>query len=271
VPPAQPSESDRGTGRDAERAVTQREFARQASSFERAGSVFAAGEILDWICEHVAVGASDIVLDVAGGTGQLGRRLALRAAFALVIDLTPEMLREGARAARQQDAGNVVFLAGDATQLPFADEQLDLVVSRFALHHITDAARAAAEMARVCRRGGTVAIIDMACEPGESGRRHNELERLRDPSHARALAEDELSGILIQAGVSAGTVGERRQRMPVTPWLDQAQPAQRERQRVLAALQAEIDGGPASGLRAGEEEGGLRIEQRWLIVAGERA
>jgi ubiquinone/menaquinone biosynthesis C-methylase UbiE len=140
--------------RTTHRDVTRREFARQAASFERAGSLFRAVDILEWIGAHVPVTAADVVLDVAGGTGQLARHLARSAAFAVVVDLTAEMLQTGARSAHDAGDRNVVFVEGDATRLPFASEQFDVVVSRFALHHVDDVAAAGREMARVCRPGG---------------------------------------------------------------------------------------------------------------------
>lgn len=254
----------------AHRDVTRREFARQAPSFERAGSIFRAADILEWIGAHVPVTPADVVLDVAGGTGQLARHLARKVAVAVVVDLTSEMLETGARGARDAGDRRVVFVEGDATRMPFAAEQFDVVVCRFALHHIDDVAAAGREMARVCRPGGVVAVIDMAVEPGPVGARHNELERLRDPSHARALQEDELVAVLADAGVRASVVAERRQDLPVVPWLDQAAPGPAERERVLAALQAEADGGEPTGLRTRHDAAGLVIEHRWLIVGGVR-
>jgi SAM-dependent methyltransferase len=254
----------------AHREVTRREFARQAASFERAGSIFRDTEILEWIGAHVPVTPADSVLDVAGGTGQLGRHLARSAAMAVVVDLTAEMLRTGARAARDAGDRNVVFVEGDATSLPFVDGQFDVVVCRFALHHVDDVPAAGREMARVCRPGGAVAVIDMVAQDGEVGRRHNELERLRDPSHARALGEAELVAVLADADVRASVVAERRQALPVVPWLDQAAPGEAERERVLAALRAEADGGPPTGLRTRYDEAALVIEHRWLIVGGVR-
>jgi SAM-dependent methyltransferase len=246
------------------RDVTRREFARQAAGFERPGSLFRATDILEWISKHVPVAGDDVVLDVAGGTGQLARHLARAARVAVVVDLTPAMLETGVSAAHER---NVVFVEGDATKLPFAPEQFDVVVSRFALHHIDDVGAATREMARVCRRGGTVAVIDMVCERGG---RQDELERLRDPSHVRGLQERELVAALTQAGADATVVAERRQVMPVGPWLDQAGPSAADRERILAALQAEADGGAPTGLRAHRTDDGLAIEHRWLIVAGRR-
>ena len=103
------------------------------------------------------------------------------------------------------------------------------------------------------------------------GARHDELERLRDPSHAHALEEAELVSVLADAGVGAAVVGERRQALPVAPWLDQATPGAAERERVLTALEAEANGGEPTGLHAGRSGAALVIEHRWLIVAGTRA
>lgn len=285
------------------RDVTRREFARQVAEFERPDSFFGDRQVLDWIAAHVPVGPSDVVLDVAGGAGHVGRHLAARAAFAIVVDLTPEMLQAGAAAVRDEARRNVVFVEGDATALPFAGGQFDVVVSRFAFHHIDAPGRAAAEMARVARPGGTVAVIDMVSEPGEPGARHNELERLRDPSHTRALEEAELLAALAAGGVEAAIAAERRQRLPAVPWLERAASPDAPRERILAALRAEADGGPPSGMHAawrgpaggassagregaprrtplgddpsGRREGppsgdGLTVEQRWVIASGPR-
>ena len=164
-----------------------------------------------------------------------------------------------------------MFVEADATRLPFAGDQFDLVASRFAIHHIDDVPAATCEMARVCRAGGTVALIDMVREEGAAGERHDELERLRDPSHRSALTERELLSATAAAGLTAEVVSERRQRMPLVPWLDQALPAASAREEVERAVGAETDGGAVTGLNGSrDEQGRLSIEHRWLIVLGGR-
>ncbi|HEY5317774.1 MAG TPA: methyltransferase domain-containing protein, partial [Solirubrobacteraceae bacterium] len=139
--------------------VTIREFTRQAASFERPGSHFADLDVLDWIAAHVEVGPRDRVLDVAGGTGQLGRHLGRSAALTVVADLTPAMLERGVEAVREADRPDVVFVRADAAALPFAGGQFETVVSRFALHHLPDIGAALREMRRACAPGGTVTVI----------------------------------------------------------------------------------------------------------------
>jgi SAM-dependent methyltransferase len=204
---------------------------------------------------------------VAGGSGQLGRYLAKRAAFSVVADLTPEMLATGAAAARDDGRRNVLFMEADATHLPFADAQFDVVGCRFAFHHIDDPGLAAREMGRVCRPGGLVAVIDMIAEPGEPGRRE-ELERLRDPSHTRALDRDELLKMLADAGVDADVVSERNQTVPAVGWVDQGKPGEEARKLIHAALEAEVNGGDPTGLRAERAGDRLTIDHTWVIACG---
>ena len=125
-----------------QREAVRREFSKQASNFESSGSLFRHGGILGWIAAHVEVPANARILDVAGGTGQLGRHLARDGATAVIVDLTDAMLAAGLRSVQEEGRDDVVFVRGDAAGVPFPDDQFDVVVSRFALHHMDDPATA---------------------------------------------------------------------------------------------------------------------------------
>jgi ubiquinone/menaquinone biosynthesis C-methylase UbiE len=239
------------------RALTRRAFALQAETFERPTYVFTDADILAWIERHTPVGPTDRILDVAGGTGALGKHLARRAASCVVLDLTPEMLAAGAKAGRR----DVLFVEGDATRMPFAAAQFELVVTRFAVHHLDDPARAFREMARVAVPGGRVVVIDMV----DGGFEHNRLERLRNPSHTTALSRDALQSLLAEAGIEATIASEREHSMNATRWLAQAHG---DRDTVEAALRAEATGGPPTGLRAALAGGELQITQTWVLLSG---
>ena len=123
---------------------------------------------------------SRLVLDVATGTGDLAfETLAQRPDARVVgLDFVPEMLvhaQQKARAnggsdqtahsledATQLAAGSLDFLAGDALRIPFPNDTFDAVVTGFALRNVTDIPAAFAEMARVTRRGGCVACLEIA-------------------------------------------------------------------------------------------------------------
>jgi ubiquinone/menaquinone biosynthesis C-methylase UbiE len=247
-----------------QRDLVRREFERQASNFEASGSLFRDTAILDWIAGNVEVAPGARILDVAGGTGQLGRHLAGEGTTAVIVDLTDAMLAAGLRSVTDEGRDDVLFVRGDAIELPFPDGQFDVVVSRFALHHMTDPGRAIAEMSRVCRKDGSVTLIDMVA----GGPRHDELERLRDPSHTRALPEEELRSLHAAAGREPRREAERDQAMPVERWLQQAKTPEEDREQILTAFEEEAAGGAATGLRATRVDDGLVIRQRWVLLGG---
>jgi demethylmenaquinone methyltransferase/2-methoxy-6-polyprenyl-1,4-benzoquinol methylase len=72
------------------------------------------------------------------------------------------MLDEGRAKQRRRGVPetSLRFVEADAMDLPFADETFDVVAVAFGLRNIADPARGLAEMARVCRPGGQVAVLE---------------------------------------------------------------------------------------------------------------
>jgi demethylmenaquinone methyltransferase/2-methoxy-6-polyprenyl-1,4-benzoquinol methylase len=104
------------------------------------------------------------VLDIAGGTGDLGQAFAKRVgASGLVVhtDINEAMLRTGRD--RLTDAGMVLPTAlCDAEKLPFADASFDLVTVAFGLRNMTRKDRALAEMCRVLEPGGRLLVLEFS-------------------------------------------------------------------------------------------------------------
>src|SRR5881227_1138479 len=208
------------TGHD---ETVRREFAKQASTFEDPTYSFADRRLMAWILDHVPPESGAAVLDVAGGTGHLARAYAPTAAVAVVLDLTEEMLDTGRREAAAASLRNVVYVLGDAARMPFVDASFDLVVSRFAVHHFEEPARQIGEMARVCRPGGRVAIIDLVAADPALAARSDRLETMRDPSHTHALPVDRMKAFLEQAGADVIQETSHDQALSVARWLAQAE------------------------------------------------
>ena len=98
------------------------------------------------------------VLDVAAGTGNASIPAARAGAEVTASDLTPELLEAG-RARAEAEGLTLDWVTADAEQLPFEDASFDVVMSSigamFAPHH----QEVADELVRVCRPGGTVALL----------------------------------------------------------------------------------------------------------------
>jgi len=108
----------------------------------------------------------DVVLDLAGGTGDIAALLLPRvgAKGAVVVgDINAEMLRVGRN--RMLDRGNVRGLDYsqlDAEALPFPDKSFDCVTMAFGLRNVTHKERALAEIHRVLKVGGRALILEFS-------------------------------------------------------------------------------------------------------------
>ena len=107
--------------------------------------------------------AGQRVLDVAAGTGNASIPAAQRGAEVTASDLTPELLEAGPPARRAAGV-ELDWVEADAEHLPFDDASFDVVMSAigvmFAPHHQA----AADELVRVCRPGGTIALLSWTPE-----------------------------------------------------------------------------------------------------------
>jgi SAM-dependent methyltransferase len=250
--------------------TVRREFTRQAASFGDPGYAFADTRLIAWIHTHVPGEPGSIVLDVAGGTGQVARSYAPDAAAVVVADVTPEMLAVGKRECDAAGLRNLIFVHADASALPFLTDSFDLVVSRFAVHHFEQPAAPIAEMARVCRPGGRVAIVDLVAFDPALAAEHDELERMRDPSHARALPADELAALLERAGLHISGRTERDQPVPIERWLEQARTPLDVAEAIRRRVTAELEGGASTGMRPAVRDGALCQTQRWAILVARK-
>jgi SAM-dependent methyltransferase len=115
------------------------------------------------LTEGAGIGPGTRVLDVAAGTGNASVPAAQRGARVTASDLTPDLLAAGSRRPDAQGLG-IEWVEADAEQLPFEDGSYDVVMSAigvmFAPHHQA----AADELVRVCRPGGTVALLSWTPE-----------------------------------------------------------------------------------------------------------
>jgi SAM-dependent methyltransferase len=98
------------------------------------------------------------VLDVATGTGWTSRRLADHGAKVTGIDIAEGMLA-AAREIAVERSLDIDYRRADAEALPFADGEFDAVISTCGVMFAGNREAAAAELARVCRKGGRLALM----------------------------------------------------------------------------------------------------------------
>ena len=118
------------------------------------------GELLAEACD---LRWDERVLDVAAGNGNATLAAARRGCKVTSTDYVASLLDQGAERARAEHL-EVQFQAADAEALPFKDASFDAVLSTFGVMFAPDQAKAAAELARVCRPGGRIGMANWTPE-----------------------------------------------------------------------------------------------------------
>ena len=149
------------------------------------------------LAEEVAIGSGARVLDVAAGTGAVALPLAQAGARVLALDVSASMLAQFPHAAAALPIARVL---GSAQSLPLATASIDSVTCGFGIAFFPDLAGALAEMRRVLRPAGQLALswwrFDVATPwveaqrirstlDAEATRRQRSLEALSDPDEMK--------------------------------------------------------------------------------------
>ena len=115
------------------------------------------------LCEALDLRAGSKVLDVAAGNGMASLAAARRWCDVTSTDYVPALLERG-RARAEADGMEIEFREADAENLPFGDNNFDVVLSTFGVMFTPNQDRAAAELLRVCRPKGRIGLANWTPE-----------------------------------------------------------------------------------------------------------
>lgn len=157
------------------------------------------------VAESVAdAGCAGKVLELCAGTGYASRLLARECPEANVVgvDLSPEMVAVGTRKLQAAGTTNVSLRVGDVSDLPFADNSFDAVISIFGLHEVPEATRRSAisESSRVLRPGGLFVTIDLDRPPAPMGLLADVYFATMEPRHAKQVCGEGITTLLRENG-----------------------------------------------------------------------
>jgi len=234
-----------------------------------------AGVILD----ALAVVPGERVLDVASGTGNAALAAAARGARAVGVDGAEGLLALARDRAREADE-EVEFLVGDAGALPVEDDAFDVVLSAFGVIFAPDPEQAAAELLRVLRPGGRLALTTwvpagaihdvgrvlfgaLPARPGDRPRWGDAdwVLELLTSAGAREVHADE-DHLTFKAASPEAWFSEQEEHHPVWRWGRRVigdERWSRVREESIAALEA-----------ANEDPAAFRATSRYLVVTAER-
>ncbi len=138
-------------------------FDEVAAGYDRTNTVLSLGNDRLWriaTTRAIAPRPGQRILDLAAGTGASSVALARSGAEVVAGDFSPGMIAEGRR--RHGHVPNITFVEADATALPFADGEFDVVTISFGLRNVNDPKKALAEMLRVTAPGGMLLVCEFS-------------------------------------------------------------------------------------------------------------
>ncbi|MGH7934382.1 MAG: class I SAM-dependent methyltransferase [Candidatus Binataceae bacterium] len=222
-------------------SAIQQQFRRQAEVYSTM-PVVTDPKLLDFMVSISDVGKSDRVLDVASGPGYVAMAFAPHCARVVGIDATDRLVARARAGAERVSLNNIAFVLGDVEHMAFAPRSFDLATCRFAFHHFPRAASVIAEMSRVTRPRARMVIVDMlASEDPARADYHNAVERLCDPSHARALPASEFERIFAHQDFEVTFKQTRKTSYRLEDWIAHGAPSAENTAKIFAMMEASID------------------------------
>jgi ubiquinone/menaquinone biosynthesis C-methylase UbiE len=248
--------------------VVREEFTKQAQAFASSPWISDEQQIARLVAAAELTGC-ERVLDVATGPGYIAEAFSRHAREVVGIDLTDAMLAIARKRTAQRGLKNITFRTGDVRALPFVDAMFDVVVGRYALHHMEQPAALLQEMARVCRPGGTVLVEDLfASEHPDRAAYQNHFEVLRDSAHVRVLPLSELLQDFCAAGLEVESVTMNERTPEIARWLVTTK-TEGEKAAEIRRLLEEDAARDLSGTRPFRDaQGQLYYHARTAIVRG---
>ncbi len=192
--------------------VVHAHFTARAGKYNRSSHWVDDPELGAFTVEKLAPKPTDVLLDVACGTGLVSKHFKGKVARIVGVDITTAMA-EQARAYLDE------FVEGPAEALPFADASFDLVVCRQGTQFMRDD-EAVREMFRVLRPGGHVCLVHLCAYGAADKAEYFEILRLRNEARRNFYLREDLSRLMAQAGASSVVVHDWVSIEDVDVWSD---------------------------------------------------
>ena len=237
------------------------EFARSAATFaERTKGRFDHMKVVEF--SRVEPGAT--VVEIGAGTGNFLDLFADVAGHLIAVDVTEEMLLVA-----QREFPDMGLTLADGRRLPLRSRSIDLVSCAQMLHHVHEPLPLLKEMRRVSKPEGGVLVVDQAApESYEQTAFMNELETIRDPSHAASRSPSSLRVLIQSAGLEVVDEKLTTTTQTMSAWMGDGEfPEER-----FGAVEAFIEKfGVETGMNFREENGEWAFDRRRVMFLCKRA
>lgn len=244
-------------------------FEKQAARMENVSAFLTSRENLEWALENMELKPSDVVLDVASATGIFTRAMSGLVKEVVGSDITPKMVEKAEMLAKEDGINNINFITGSAESMPFKENSFDVVVTGMAAHHFANPLVILREMHRVCKPNGKVVMIDITCsEDSQLAQNINDLERLRDYSHARFIPQSEMQEMMKKAGLTIDKNETRRDEVDFDRWIGMTQPEKKNYEEIYKRLHEDLNGRFNTGMNPFMRNGKIFFTYSTMLLSG---
>ena len=186
-------------------------FSKRSPQYDTSSSWVSDKNLFDRMQNLIRLQEGEKVLDVACGTGLIGKILKYTGAQFTGLDYTPGMI-----GSLEEDYHKIIV--GDAHATDFPDGTFDAVICRQGIQFM-DAKKCVKEMARIVRPGGRVLLVHL-CAHGEEDKEETfEIQRLRNPVRINYFMPEDQPELLQWAGLDVREVENYQSVESALNWL----------------------------------------------------
>lgn len=155
------------------------------------------------IIEFLPFKADMKILDLGTGSGYLSFPIAQKYPDISIIglDIVEKALEVNRIKAKEENIGNISFITYNGIDFPFANNEFDMVISRYALHHFPDIQKSISEVSRVIKPKGLLFISDPTPNVNDTSRFVDEYMQLKKDGHIKFYTKDEWKQICEKYGL----------------------------------------------------------------------
>lgn len=158
---------------------------------------------LNAILDFLPIKSGMKILDLGTGSGYLSFAIAKKYPDASVVglDIVENALENNRVKAKEENINNITFITYDGIAFPFDDQEFDMVVSRYALHHFPDIQKSIFEVSRILKAEGLFFISDPTPNDNDSERFVDAYMQLKKDGHIKFYTIDEWKDICKKCGM----------------------------------------------------------------------
>ncbi|MCL5076876.1 MAG: class I SAM-dependent methyltransferase [Actinobacteria bacterium] len=144
-------------------------WSKRADSWDHADNP-GLGKVVSAVLDHASPDSTTVVLDLGCGSGQLSLPLSREAKSVLAVDISPKMIQLLQNKVTSSGIENLSTRVASIQELDYQPESFDLVVSNYALHHLSDDQKkwAVGRAYQWLKPGGRIVFGDMMFGRGSS-------------------------------------------------------------------------------------------------------